>query len=140
LAKLIQAGGNILRSDIHKLINSIWNKEEFPEQWKESIIVPIYKKGNKTDCVNCLGIFVLSTTYRMLSNIQLHMQTKLFGIFSMDFDVIDQQLIRYSAFVRLKKKWEYNKTVYKLFIDFKKAYDWLEEKCYTTFSLNFIHR
>jgi len=28
------------------LINFIWNKEELPEQWKESIIVPIYKKGD----------------------------------------------------------------------------------------------
>jgi hypothetical protein len=45
--KLIQAGGNTSRSEIHKLINCIWNKEEFPEQWKESIIVPIYKKGDK---------------------------------------------------------------------------------------------
>jgi len=31
-------------SEGHKIINSIWNKEELPEQWKESIIVPIYKK------------------------------------------------------------------------------------------------
>jgi hypothetical protein len=27
-------------SAIHKLINSIWNKEELPDQQKESIIVP----------------------------------------------------------------------------------------------------
>jgi hypothetical protein len=44
-AELIQVWGNTLRSEIHKLINCIWNKEELPEQWKESIIVPIYKKG-----------------------------------------------------------------------------------------------
>jgi hypothetical protein len=42
LAKLIQAGAEKLWSEIHKLINSIWNKEEFLEQWKESIAVPIY--------------------------------------------------------------------------------------------------
>jgi hypothetical protein len=36
-AEQIQAGGNILRSDIHNLTNSIWNKKEFPEQQKESI-------------------------------------------------------------------------------------------------------
>ena len=32
---------------------SIWNKEELPEEWKELIIVSIYKKGDKTDCGNC---------------------------------------------------------------------------------------
>jgi hypothetical protein len=35
-AELIQAGGNTLCSEIHKLINSILNKEELPQQWKES--------------------------------------------------------------------------------------------------------
>jgi hypothetical protein len=47
-AELFQAGGEILRSKIHKLINCIWSKEELPDQQKESIIVPIYKKGDKT--------------------------------------------------------------------------------------------
>jgi hypothetical protein len=47
-AELIQAGGEILLSAIHKLINSVWNKEELPDQWKEFIIVPIHKKGDET--------------------------------------------------------------------------------------------
>jgi hypothetical protein len=70
-AELIQAGGEILRSKIHKLINSIWNKEELPDQWKESIIVPVHKKSDKTDCSNYFGISLLSNLYNMLSNILL---------------------------------------------------------------------
>jgi hypothetical protein len=46
----IQAGGKTLMSAIHELISSIWNKEELPDHWKESIIVPIHKKGDKIDC------------------------------------------------------------------------------------------
>jgi hypothetical protein len=42
-AELIKAGGWTFRGANHKLIISIWNKEELPEKWKESIIVPIYK-------------------------------------------------------------------------------------------------
>jgi hypothetical protein len=38
------------------------------------------------------------------------------------FDVSDQLLIRFSAFV-WRKKVGYNETVHQLFIDFKKAYD-----------------
>jgi hypothetical protein len=54
-AELIQAGDEILRSEFHKLINYIWNKEELPGQWKESIIVPLHKKSNKTDCIIIVG-------------------------------------------------------------------------------------
>jgi hypothetical protein len=70
-AELIQAGGEMILSAIHKLINSVWNKEELPDQWKESIIVPIHKKDNKTDCNNYRGISLLSTSYNILSNILL---------------------------------------------------------------------
>jgi hypothetical protein len=70
-AELIKAGGRTIHSEIHEVINSIWNKKELPEQWKESIIVPIYKKGDKTDCSNYQGISLLSTTYKILSNILL---------------------------------------------------------------------
>jgi hypothetical protein len=58
-------------SVIQKLFNSIWNKEELPDQWKQSIIVPIQKKGDKTDCINYREISLLSTLYKMLSNILL---------------------------------------------------------------------
>jgi hypothetical protein len=49
-AELIQTGGEILLSAIHKIINSVSNKDELPDQWKESIIVPINRKDDKTDC------------------------------------------------------------------------------------------
>jgi hypothetical protein len=40
-AKLIKTGGESLCYEMHKLICSIQNKEELPQQWKESIIIPI---------------------------------------------------------------------------------------------------
>jgi hypothetical protein len=68
-AEQIQAGSEILLSAIHKCINSVWNREELPDQWKESIIVPIHKMGDKSDCNNYRGISLLSTSYNILSNI-----------------------------------------------------------------------
>jgi hypothetical protein len=41
---------------MHKLIMLIWNKEELHDQWKKSIVVPIHKKGDKTDCSNVTGL------------------------------------------------------------------------------------
>jgi hypothetical protein len=58
-AELIQARGETVESAIHELVNSIWSKEKLADQCKESIIVPIYKKGNKTDCSNYREILML---------------------------------------------------------------------------------
>jgi hypothetical protein len=71
LAKLIKAGTETLFSKICKLICSIWNKEELPQKWKESIIVPIHIKDDETDCNNYQGVSLLSTVYKILSNILL---------------------------------------------------------------------
>ncbi|KAJ4440654.1 hypothetical protein ANN_08801 [Periplaneta americana] len=68
-AELIQDGGSALYSEIYKLVLAIWDKEIVPEQWKESIIVPIFKKGDKTNCGNFRGISLLLTSYKILSNI-----------------------------------------------------------------------
>ena len=70
-AELIKAGGRTICCAIYKLIIYIWNKEELPVEWKESIIVLIYKKGDKTDCNTYRGISLLSNTYKILSNILL---------------------------------------------------------------------
>ena len=43
-AELITAVGRKFAIWSHKLINLNWEKEELPEEWKESIIVPIYKR------------------------------------------------------------------------------------------------
>jgi len=61
-AELIKARGRTLHYEMYKLTLSIWNKEELPEEWKESIIVPIHKKGDKTVCSNYRGISFLPTT------------------------------------------------------------------------------
>jgi len=43
------------------------------EEWEVTIIVPTYKEDDKTDCGNYRGISLLSTTYKILSNILLSM-------------------------------------------------------------------
>jgi hypothetical protein len=68
-AELIQAGGETLLSAFHKLINFVWNKEELHYQWKEFIIIPVYKKGDN----NYRVISQPSTLYKFLLNILLSM-------------------------------------------------------------------
>ena len=137
---MIKAGGRTIRFEIHKHIISIWNKEELPDEL-ESIIVPIYKKGDKTDRNNYRGISLLPTTYKVLSNILLS------RLISYAEEVIgDHQCgfrrnrsttdhIFYICQI-LEKKWEYYEAVHQLFIDFKKAYDSVKREVCIIFSLS----
>jgi hypothetical protein len=104
-----------------------------PQQWKESIIVPIHEKGDKTDCNNYRGIPILPTAYKIISNIILVRLTpyvnEIIGDYQCDFrrnrSTMDQVF-----YIRqiLEKKWEYNGKVHQLFIDFKKAYDSIKKE------------
>jgi hypothetical protein len=37
----LKQGGRTICSEVHKLMNSVYNKEELPEEWKESTTVPV---------------------------------------------------------------------------------------------------
>ena len=127
-AELIKAGGSIIRREIYKLIISIWNKDRMPEEWKEWIIVPIYKKGDKTDCNNYRCISLLPTTCKILSNILLSTLSsyteEIIGDHQCGFRRNRSTTDRMFCIRQiLEKKWEFNEAVHQLFIDFEKAYD-----------------
>jgi hypothetical protein len=58
-----------MRSTI--FLKFFWNKEELPEDWKGSVIVPIYTEGDKTELGNYRELPNPSNTYKSLSNILL---------------------------------------------------------------------
>jgi len=99
-----------------------------PEEWKVSIIVPIHKKGDKTDCNNYRGISLLSITYKILSNILLSRlipyAEEVIGDHQCGFRR-NMSTTDHIFYIRqiLEKKRECNEAVHQLFIDFKKAHD-----------------
>jgi len=91
-------------------------------------VIPIHKKGNKTDCINYRGISLLPTTYKILSNILLSRlipyAEEVIGDHQDGFRC-NRPTTDHIFCIRqiLEKKWKYNEAVHQLFIDFKKAYD-----------------
>jgi hypothetical protein len=138
-AESIKAGGETLCYEIHRLNCSIWNKEGLPQQWKESIIVPIYKK---TDCNNYRGISLLSTAYRIPSIILLARLTpyvnEIIGDrqcgFRRNRSTMDQ--IFYIRQI-LEKKWEYNGTVHQILTDLKNGRDSIKREVLYNILLEF---
>jgi len=92
------------------------------------IIIPIYMKGDKTDCSNYRGVSLLPTTYKTLSNILLSRLTpyaeEIIGDHQCGFQR-NRSTTDHIFCIRqiLEKKCDYNEAVHQLFIDFKEAYD-----------------
>jgi len=68
---MIKVGGRTFWCVVHKLIKYILNKEELREQWKDLIVLPVYKKYYKTECSNFRGVSLLSSAHKIVSNILL---------------------------------------------------------------------
>ena len=108
------------------------------EEWKESIIVPIYKKGDKTDCNNYRGISLLPTTYKILYNILLSRVTpyteEIIGDHQCGFwhnrSTTDHLFCTRQM---LEKKWEYTEAVHQLFISLRKLMIQLGGRSYIIF-------
>jgi hypothetical protein len=103
------------------------------QQRKEPITVPIYKKGDKTECNNYRGISLLSTAYKILFNILLDglnpyvneiIEDHQCG-FRRNIPTMDQIFYFWQI---IEKKWEYNGTMHQLFIDFKEACDLIKRE------------
>ena len=108
-----------------------------PELWKESIIVPIYKKRENINCSDYRGISLLLISYKILSNIILGSLTPYveeiiedhqYG-FRRNRSTIDQIFCIRQI---LEKKWVYDGTIHQFFIDFKRHMIQLREKFYMT--------
>jgi hypothetical protein len=69
--ELIKYGGNKLLKRMYELVRQIWEEEMIPEERKETIIVPIHKRGDRDRCENYRAIALGNTDYKILSNIIL---------------------------------------------------------------------
>ena len=54
---------------ITRVIQCIWRQQSVPQDFKDSIIVPIFKKGAVADCSNYRGISLLSIAGKILTGI-----------------------------------------------------------------------
>ena len=46
----------ILLNRMDELVRQIWEEERIPEEWKETVIIPIHKRADRDRCENYRGI------------------------------------------------------------------------------------
>jgi hypothetical protein len=72
---LFKDGGEVLSQCLSNLFVSIWEKETVPDNWGESIIVPIFKKGTRNECDNHRGVSLTPVVTRLLASLLLRRLT-----------------------------------------------------------------
>ena len=59
-AELFQNLGDDAVKVLHSKCQQIWKTQQWPQDWKRSVFIPIAKKGNAKDCSNYCTIAVIS--------------------------------------------------------------------------------
>lgn len=68
-AEMVKNMGRKATEVLLKLLNQIWEEEQFPKDWQMALIVPIFKKGDKRDCNNYRGVTLLCTCMKIFEQI-----------------------------------------------------------------------
>ena len=53
----------------HSICQQIWKTQQWPQDWKRSVFIPIPKKGNAKECSNYCTIALISHTSKVMLNI-----------------------------------------------------------------------
>ena len=63
----------ILKDDavkvLHSICQQIWETEQWPQDWKRSVFIPIPKKGNAKECSNCHTTALISHASKVMLKI-----------------------------------------------------------------------
>ena len=54
---------------LHSICQQIWKTQQWPQDWKRSVFIPIPKKGNAKECSNYLTIVLISHTSKVVLKI-----------------------------------------------------------------------
>ena len=110
------------------VMQTVWEEERMPAEWRDGELVSIHKKGQHLICENYRGLCTLSVGYKIFASI---LQRRLAPYFSAevgDYQVgfkrgqstVDQLFIMRQL---LDKNYEYDRDSWHEFIDFKQAYN-----------------
>ena len=113
---------------LHSIFQHIWKTQQWPQDWKRSVFIPIPKKGNAKECSNYRTIALIShaskVTLRILqARLQQYVNLELPDVqagFRKCTGTRDQ--IANSSCITEKAR-EFQKNIYFCFIDYVKDFD-----------------
>ena len=128
----------ILKGDavkvLHSICQQIWKTQQWPQDWKRSVFIPIPKKGNTKECTNYHTIAFISHASKIMLKI---LQTKLQQYVNHELPDVQAGFIKgrgtrdpiANIHWIVEKGREFQKNIYFCFIDYSKAFVWITINC-----------
>ena len=124
---------------LHSICQKIWKTQQWPQDWKKSVFIPMSKKGNAKECSNYCTIALISHASKimlkiLLARLQQYMNHELQDIqagFRQGRGTRDQIA---NIHWTVKKAREFQKNIYFCFIDYTKAFDCGSQQTVENFS------
>ena len=125
----------ILKDDavivLHSICQQIWKTQQWPQDWKRSVFIPIPKKGNAKECSNYHTIALISHVSKVMLKI---LQARLQQYVNHEFSDVQAGFRKgrgtrdQSANIHwiIEKTREFQKNIYFCFIDYVKAFDYVD--------------
>ena len=116
---------------LHSICQQIWKTQQWPQDWKRSIFIPIPKKGNTKECSIYHTIALISHTSKIMlrilqASLQQYVNCELPDVqtgFRKNRGTREQiSNIRWI----IKKTREFQKNIYFCFIEYAKAFDYVD--------------
>lgn len=125
-------GKHVLLPILSNLFNKIFENGVFPEEWSEGYVIPLHKKGNKSEVGNYRGITLLSSLGKLFTRIINNRLTgwseKYFVLieaqagFRPNMSTVDDIFILHSLLTHVLN---HGNKLYCAFVDFTKAFDYI---------------
>ena len=86
------------KAHLHSICQHIWKAQQWPQDWKRSVFIPIPKKGNDKECSNYCTIALISHASKaMLKILQARLQQYVNGelpMFKLDLEKAEEPEIK----------------------------------------------
>ena len=118
---------------LHSICQKIWKTQQWPQDWKRSVFIPIPKKGNAKECSNYLTIALISHASKVMLKI---LQARLQQYVNLEFTDVHTGFRKSrgtrdqiaNIFWIIEKAREFQKNIYFCFIDYNKVFDLVKVK------------
>ena len=118
---------------LHSICHQIWKTQQWPQDWKRSVFIPIPKKGNAKECSNyCTFALISHTSKVMLKILQARLQQYVnFQMFKLVLEKTEDSEIKLPTSAGSWKRQESSRkiSISALLTMPKPLTDWIITKC-----------